>query len=261
MKITNNKGQIFILAYDQGMEVGPSCLNSWSSDIYNIFKLAQEQGFTGIALQKGPASHYSQKYKLGSMLNFSPTSLVLKINGKTRMSATNDVSLAYSTIEYAVSIGATAIGYTVYWGSEYESDMVREAGILQESTKVAGLDFVLWSYPSKKEHDELSTSPKNIAYHARLGLEIGADAVKIKYPHFSEDMNQDDKLSILSEIVQIAGPTKVIFAGGVETKEEDFLNRVQLLKSSGSAGMAVGRNIWASKNPYEVAKRMFEIWK
>lgn len=261
MKISNNKGQIFILAYDQGMEIGPSCLNSWSADIYNIFKLAQDFNFTGIALQKGIAEHYSNKYKLNSVLNFSPTPLILKMNGKSKVSVTNDISLAQTTIENAVKVGAAAIGYTIYWGSDFEADMVKEAGMLQEAAKLANLQFVLWSYPSHKELDEISNSTKHTAYYARLGLELGADVIKIKFPHFTTDLSIADQLAILQEIVQIAAPSKVVFAGGVEQPEDNFLQKCELIKNAGAAGMAVGRNIWGSKTPYETAKKFFEVWK
>ena len=64
-----------LLAYDQGLEHGPTDLNQLNSDPAFIMKLAEEGHFNGIVFQKGIA----EKYYNGNV------PLILKVNGKTQL--------------------------------------------------------------------------------------------------------------------------------------------------------------------------------
>lgn len=259
--ISLQNGKILILAYDQGLEVGPSCLDEWSGNSDNIFSLAMRNGFSGIALQKGLAEQY---YLKKSETSAKIPSLIVKVNGKTSLYTKNSLSLLNCSLDYAKKIGAKAIGYTIYVGSEHESEMMSEASKIQEFCRETRTPFVLWSYPKleslgpKDKSSELSAT--TIAYTARVGYELGADVVKLKFPHFEKELSREDKITILSEIVAIANSTKVLFQGQKLMDEEDFFDNVNLVRESGADGMAIGRNIWGSEHPDLVSEKLLEIW-
>jgi len=70
------KGKGILLAYDQGLEHGPSKdFNEKSVDPAYILEIAEKGKFTGIIFQKGVA----EKYYDGKV------PLVIKVNGKTSL--------------------------------------------------------------------------------------------------------------------------------------------------------------------------------
>ena len=97
-------------------------------------------------------------------------------------------------------------------------------------TIIGHAECLYWDYNSKE----------NMAYAARVGLELGADIVKINYNGNAKD---------LEWAVKSAGRCKVVIAGGVKENEKDFLKNVKDIINSGASGLAIGRNIWQSSNP------------
>jgi class I fructose-bisphosphate aldolase len=74
----------------------------------------------------------------------------------------------------------------------------------------------------------------------RLGLEVGADVAKVKYPGNPESMER---------ACRMAGPTKVVMSGGSKTSDREFLETVEAAIEGGAEGLAVGRNVWQREDP------------
>jgi class I fructose-bisphosphate aldolase len=92
-----------------------------------------------------------------------------------------------------------------------------------------------------------------MAYGARVGLELGADIVKMKYGNKKPD---------LKWAVKCAGKTKIVISGGVKKDEKQFLKQVKDVVDAGAIGLAIGRNIWQSENPMKITKEIKKIiWK
>lgn len=259
-KISNSKGKILILSYDQGLEVGPSCLDEFSANYQNIFNLVNSSKFTGIALQKGFAELYSEKYRLRKFISSDHKPLIVKLNGKTPLNPSNINSAANCSFDYAMRLGATGIGYTIYPGSKDESKQFREAGIIQELCRDAKVPFILWSYAKSQDGSFSEFDPKIIAHAARVGSELGADVIKLKYPKFANGTDSE-MLEILNDIVKIAYPKKVVFAGGSKIGEDEFLRNASIVEKSMAAGMVIGRNVWGSPKCKFVADTLCEIFK
>ncbi len=246
----SRKESIVMLAYDQGFEIGPLTFNDKSFDPKYILDLAVKYKFSCVALHKGLAEKYYPEYS-------DKIPLVVKLNGKTSLYQEEPISRMSCSVDYAKFLGAKAVGYTLYLGSEYEDDMLEELGKAQERARQIGMIFILWAYP-KAYHIENETEPGLVEYAARVGLEVGADVVKIKYPH-SKD-NKIDAEKALSDAVKLAGKCKVLVAGGAKMEEKDFLQKIESIKRSGAYGMAVGRNVWNSENPDKVCNKINELF-
>ncbi len=242
-KITKD-GKALFLAYDQGMEHGPSDFDDENADPENIINIGLKGGFTGIIFQKGVAEQYYKK-EYDSTLP-----LIIKLNGKTNL---NDDPDPYSpqicSVEEALSLGASAVGYTIYVGSRHESKMFKEFSKIEGEAHKANIPFIGWMY-IKGSGAEGKDIRELTAYAARLGLEMGADIIKIKYPG-------DEKS--LRWAVNNAGKTGVVISGGAKEDEGTFLETVQTAMSSGCIGMAVGRNIWQSNSPLEITEKVKKI--
>ncbi len=240
-KITT-KGKALYLAYDQGLELGPDDVGQTAIDPDFVLRIAQEGGYNAIILQKGIAEKYYSKNK-------RKIPLILKLNGKTELSKGDPLSRQICSVKEASEIGAEAVGYTIYIGSEHESLMMAEFGKIVEQAHKINLPVIAWCYPRGKSIKN-ETAPDNVIYAARVGLELGADIVKIKYCG-SE--------SCFSQAVKAAGKTKVMMAGGPKTDKKEFLEHVKDVMAAGAMGVAVGRNVWQNKKPLEITKKIKEI--
>lgn len=240
MSVLFPDGHGLFLAYDQGFEHGPSDFSGENADPAYILKLADSGHFNGFICHRGIAEQYAANRKVP---------LVLKLNGKTSLVSGEPRSLAVASVADAVKLGAMAVGYTVYVGSEYEAEMLAEFGKILDEAHTTGLPVFGWMYPRGKSVKD-PTGPDAVAYAARMGLELGADAVKIHYPGSPEK---------LREIVGLAGKSKVVVAGGLKTDGNDFLVQAKQVMVAGAAGLAVGRNVWQADDPETIAAELRKL--
>ena len=232
----------FFLAYDHGFEHGPSDFNEKNLDPEYILDLAVKGGFTGIVLQKGIA----EKYYLNSPYQ-KKIPLILKLNGKTNLLLDEEPYSAINcSVEYAKKLGAQAVGYTVYLGSKFEAKMFEDFGQIQEKAHHLEMAAILWAYPKPG----LESDPKITEYAGRIGLELGADIIKLKYFGKKESFKQ---------AIELAGRTKVVLSGGQKLDEENFLTVVSEVMKLGAIGVAVGRNVWQRENPLEITEKLRKL--
>lgn len=241
-RITRN-GRAYILAYDHGMEHGPIDFTDKNVDPSYIFDIALKTEATAIAVQKGIA----QKYYVGEARKVP---LIVKLNGKDRLAGGEPYSTQDCTVEEARGLGASAVGYTIYLGSERDWEMMERFGTIVRDAHKAGIAAVAWVYPRGKAVKD-DTSPEITAYAARVALELGADLAKIKYCG-SEDC--------FRWAVKSAGRCAVVLSGGQKTEDPNvFLETLGAVMRAGAIGVAVGRNVWQAENPIETAQKIKEI--
>ncbi|WP_101295797.1 class I fructose-bisphosphate aldolase [Halegenticoccus soli] len=240
----SRNGRSILIAMDHGLERGPSVFESLPerADPSTVFDVATHDAVTGLAVQKGVAETYYPSYE-------DDVTLVAKLNGKTGMVMGDRYSPPIWTVENAAALGAAAIGYTVYTGSNREADMFKEFSRARDAAREADLPVVLWSYPRGQgvnDHD----APDTVAYAARVGLELGADMAKIKHPGTREAVEW---------AVHVAGELPVLMSGGASVSEEAFLRDVHTFMRAGGRGLTVGRNIWQRENPTATLDKLEQL--
>jgi class I fructose-bisphosphate aldolase len=235
------RGKSMLLAYDQGLEHGPlKDFNDKNVDPAYIMDIAIKGGFNGIVFQKGLAEKYYTK----------KVPLILKVNGKAALAKGEPMSRQNCSVEYALSLGAKAVGYTIYLGSSFEQEMFQEFGRIQEQAHEHGIPAIAWVYPRGQAVTD-DQSKEIVSYAARTGLELGADAVKIKYTGDPQSF---------AWAVRSAGKARVYMSGGPKAPtERDFLIQVKGVMEAGGTGVAVGRNVWQHDEPLTVARQLKEI--
>jgi class I fructose-bisphosphate aldolase len=127
--------------------------------------------------------------------------------------------------------------------------MAEEFRDAHEKAREHDMAVVMWSYP-RGQGLKNDTSPSTIAYAARLGLELGADIAKVKYPGSPEAMEWACKA---------AGPTKVVMSGGSKADDRTFLETVESAMNAGAAGLAVGRNVFQRENAEELLDALEQV--
>jgi fructose-bisphosphate aldolase, class I len=237
MKINTSKivrnGRSMLLAYDQGLEHGPKDFNLTTADPKYIFDIALEGMYDGLIVQAGIAEKYYHGY-------YKDVPLIIKLNGKTNFIDEAPISRQNCSVDRAIKLGASAVGYTVYVGSPHEPEMFVEFSKIVEQAHDYGIPVIGWMYPrGPKIVNELSSDI--LAYSARVGLELGADILKMKYNHDPEGYKW---------VIRCAGRARVLIAGGAEMEEHAFLSMTDDIIKTGAIGIAVGRNVWQHDKPY-----------
>jgi fructose-bisphosphate aldolase, class I len=234
-------GKSMLLAYDQGLEHGPSAdFNEKNVDPAMIMETASRGRFNGVVFQKGVADRFYD----------GKVPLIVKVNGKTSLPKGEPVSRQVCSVEHAVSLGAKGVGYTIYLGSGFESEMFQEFGRVQEQAHARGIAAIAWIYP-RGAAVQNDTSKETVAYAARAGLELGADAVKIKYTGDSASF---------SWAVRAAAGVRVFMSGGPKAPTDaDFLAQVKGVMDAGATGLAVGRNVWQNEEPLAMAEKLRNV--
>jgi len=238
--LTDNK--TLMLAYDQGLEHGPIDFNETNIDPHYMINIGIHGKFNALIFQKGIAEHYHEHYR-------KKIPLVVKLNGKSNIPRIFPIAKQICSVKKAVQLGAAAVGYTIYVGSPLEPEIFEEFGRIQEEAHDYGLPVITWMYPRGRfVTNETSTSM--LAYAARIGLELGADMIKIKY---------NDKMEEYKWVVKCAGKTKFVVAGGPKLSDRELLTRTRSMMQIGVTGVAIGRNVWQHEAPLKITAALKKI--
>ncbi len=245
MAATRETGRLMLFACDQKMEhlnkdfYGEG-ISEDDLDPEHLFKIGSE-GLCGVlAGQRGLIARYAPDYP---NINY-----LVKMNSKTNLVKTDqqdpysaqlhDLEAVLAMREAGVNI--VGLGYTIYLGSEFEYQMLAEAGQLIAEAHAEGLIVVLWIYPRgsavKAEKDA-----DLIAGAAGVAVCLGSDFVKVNPPVAADGKTSAELLAIASKA---AGRTGLVCAGGSNKDPKEFLSDLyDQIHVGGACGNATGRNI------------------
>lgn len=176
-------GYVSILPVDQGIEhsAGASFApNPIYFDPENIVKLAIEGGCNAVASTYGVLGAVARKYA-------HKIPFIVKVNHNEFISYPNKFDqIMFGTIKDAWNMGATAIGATIYFGSDESSRQIVEVAKAFEYAHELGMATVLWCYlrnsSFKKDGVDYHTAADLTAQANHLGVTIQADIIKQKLP-------------------------------------------------------------------------------
>jgi fructose-bisphosphate aldolase / 6-deoxy-5-ketofructose 1-phosphate synthase len=258
-RMTRGRGRLMLFAGDQKAEHLNDDFFGQGIDLQDalpehLFRIASAANIGVFAAQLGLVARYGMDY--------SNVPYLVKMNSKTNLVKTDQsepVSNQWLNVSDVVDFKESSgldilgVGYTIYIGSELESEMLSEAARLVFQAHQAGLVSVLWIYPrGKAVKDE--KDPHLIAGAAGVAAALGSDFVKVNYPK-KAGLDPAETAQAFREAVLAAGRTKVVCAGGESTDPRQFLQRLHdQIHISGASGNATGRNI--HQKPLDEAVRL-----
>ncbi len=179
-------GYVSILPVDQGIEhsAGASFApNPIYFDPENIVKLAIEGGCNAVASTFGVLATCSRKYA-------HKIPFIVKINHNEFLSYPNKYDqIMFGSVDEAWNMGATAVGATIYFGSDESARQIQEVAQAFERAHELGMPTILWCYlrnsAFKKDGVDYHAAADLTAQANHLGVTIQADIIKQKLPNIN----------------------------------------------------------------------------
>ncbi len=243
-------GRLVILPVDQGFEHGPArsfAPNPPAYDPHYHFSLAIDAGLSAYAAPLGMIEAGADTFA-GQI----PT--ILKLNSSNSHATSKDQAV-YGSVDDALRLGCSAIGFTIYPGSDDQFEMMEELRELAAEAKAVGLAVVVWSYPRGGNLSKAGETAIDVtAYAAHMAALLGAHIIKVKPP--TDHVEQEDAkkayanldISTLEARIEhvvascFEGKRLVVFSGGAAKDEAGLLDEIRQIRDGGGTGSIIGRN-------------------
>jgi class I fructose-bisphosphate aldolase len=248
-------GKLVILPVDQGFEHGPArsfAPNPPAYDPHYHFQLAIDAGLSAYAAPLGMLEAGADTFA-GQI----PT--ILKLNSANSLSRLKEDAdqAVTASVSDALKLGCSAVGFTIYPGSDAAYEQFEEIRELAEEAKSVGLAVVIWSYPRGGDLSKAAETAVDIcAYAAHMAALLGAHIIKVKPPtavvalEAAKKTYETQRIPIatmterIRHVVQACfnGRRIVVFSGG-EAKDLDSLYaEIREIRDGGANGSIIGRN-------------------
>ena len=270
-------GKLVILPVDQGFEHGPArsfAKNPAGYDPHYHYQLAIDAGTNAYAATLG-----SLQAGADTFVGQVPT--ILKYNSSNSLASRNnqDYNQAVTgSVQDALELGCSAVGFTIYPGSDNQFEMMEEVRDMIREAKDCGLPSVVWAYArGEGVTKEGQTAMDVIAYSAHLACMLGAHIVKVKLP--GEHIMQDEARKVFEENnIDISTPTArvkevvrscfngrrmVVFSGGAAKGKDAVFEDAKAIKAGGGNGSIIGRNSFQreKKEGLKLLGKIMDIYK
>ncbi len=257
-------GKMIILPVDQGFEHGPArsfAVNAPAYDPHYHYQIAIDAGLNAYAAPLGMLEAGADTFA-GQI----PT--ILKLNSSNSWATSVDQAVTGS-VDDALRLGCSAIGFTIYPGADDVMEMIEEFRELALEAKSVGLATVLWSYPRGGKLTKEGELALDVgAYAAHMAALLGAHIIKVKLP--SNHIEQQDALksyeggdwstqsSRVAHVVKSCfnGRRLVVFSGGAAKGADAVYQDARDIRDGGGNGSIIGRNTF--QRPRDEALAMLD---
>jgi len=269
-------GKMIILPVDQGFEHGPArsfAANPAAYDPHYHYSLAIEAGLNAYAAPLGMLEAGADTFA-GQI----PT--ILKANSANSLipsEAPKDQAITAS-VDDALRLGCTAIGFTVYPGSSMGLEMFEEISEMRAEAAARGLATVIWSYPRGEALTKDGETAIDIgAYATQIAALLGAHVIKVKLStdHLelkeARKVYEAEKIDISTQAARVADCVKaafngrrlIVFSGGSKKGADGVYDDARAIRDGGGNGSIIGRNTFQRPKPeaMEMLGHLVDIYK
>ncbi len=211
-----------IIAMDHGLPgMGPLGHLTHPEDLIQQIKAG---GADAILTTPGIASHFAEYMgRLGLIIRLDGAATTLgKGFGEMRLIA---------SVEDALRLGADAVAVMGYCGTEDERVSLETVGKVATECRKLGIPLMAEMLPLGFQG---KPNVQQIALAARIGAELGADIIKTKYTGTPEEYREVTDTCF----------APVLILGGSARSSDEMITEVKDALRAGSAGVAIGRNVW-----------------
>jgi class I fructose-bisphosphate aldolase len=269
-------GKMIILPVDQGFEHGPArsfAPNPAAYDPHYHYQLAIDAGLNAYAAPLGMLEAGADTFA-GAI----PT--ILKVNSSNSLlpsEAPKDQSIT-ATVDDALRLGCSAIGFTIYPGSSCSLDMFEEISEMRREAASVGVATVIWSYPRGEDLSKDGETAIDVtAYATQIAALLGAHIIKVKLS--TDHLEQKEakaaydknKLAIATQADRVADCVKsafngrrlIVFSGGAAKGEDSVFDDARAIRDGGGNGSIIGRNSFqrSREDALALLAKLVDIYK
>ncbi|MEL6677690.1 MAG: class I fructose-bisphosphate aldolase [Pseudomonadota bacterium] len=269
-------GKMIILPVDQGFEHGPArsfAPNPAAYDPHYHYQLALDAGLNAYAAPLGMLEAGADTFA-GQI----PT--ILKVNSANSLipAEAPKTQAITASVDDALRIGASAIGFTIYPGSSAALDMFSDIAAMREEAAAKGIATVIWSYPRGEALDKDGETAIDIAaYAAQIAALLGAHVIKIKLStdHLSlgeaKKVYEAENIDIATQAARVRhcveaafnGRRIMVFSGGSKKGTDSVYDDARAIRDGGGNGSIIGRNTFQRERGDALAMlgQLIDIYK
>jgi len=186
-------------------------------------------GADAVMTSFGIASHFARE--------LVPVGLILRSDGAATKLGQDVPAPVWFGVEEALRLGADALCISAYPGDHKEQATFDNLVSVAREADTWGLALQAEMVPGGMGSGPEFRTVENVALAARVGIELGADWVKIPYvPGFEQ-------------VTGVCFKPVVIMGGAQRGSEFEFLSEIRAAMDAGAAGGTIGRNIFESDDP------------
>ncbi|WP_086706437.1 2-amino-3,7-dideoxy-D-threo-hept-6-ulosonate synthase [Streptomyces antimycoticus] len=238
-RLTQPGDGLFLVPMDHSITTGPIMS---ADELNRVVRTVSECGADGVVLHQGRARFLDAEL-------FRNLSLIVHLSASTSQAPDTDEKVLVAAVEQAVELGADAASIHVNLGSDTESKQLADLGRVADRCRRWGMPLLVMIYP-RGPRIANPADPALVAHAANVAADLGADIVKTLYTGSVETM---------AEVVESC-PIPVIAAGGAPVGTEAHLYRsIRDIMRSGTAGVAVGRNVFLADDVARTTRGIADI--
>jgi len=234
-----NNNRTIIVPMDHGVTVGPI---DGLIDMRETINQVAEGGANAVLMHKGlvRCSHRKRGRDVG---------LIIHLSASTTISPFPNAKTLVGSVEDALKLGADGVSLHINLGDETERHMLEDFGRITSSSTEWGVPVLAMVYARgpkvKNEYD-----PEIVAHCARVGLELGADVVKVPYTGDVESFAK----------VCDACCVPIVIAGGPKLSNvRDLVTMAHDSVQAGGSGLSIGRNIFQYAQPSRLVQALHGV--
>lgn len=234
--ISRTNGRTIIVPMDHGVTLGAV------DGLYDMREAVSDMscgGADAVLMHKGLIRCGHRNYG-------KDVGLIMHLSASTMLTPNANTKTLVGTVEESIKHGADCVSVHINLGDDNESKMLSDFGRVAEACDNWCIPLLAMVYargPKVKD----GYSPDIVAHCARVGVELGADIVKVAYPGSQEGF----------EKVVDCCCVPVVIAGGerMETTRQ-ILEMVHDSLKAGGAGISIGRNVFQHHNRVALIKAL-----
>lgn len=237
--VNRRNGRTIIVPMDHGVTLGAvdGLLNMREA----VNDMA-EGGADAVLMHKGliRCSHRSSGKDVG---------LIVHLSASTALSPHGNTKTLVGTVEEGIKHGADCVSVHINLGDDNEGQMLHDMGKVAEACANWQMPLLAMVY-ARGPRVQNSYDPQVVAHCARVGVELGADIVKVPY---TGDMDS------FHDVVSACCVPVVIAGGERMESSRQILKMVSDSIRAGGAGISVGRNVFQHPNRVALVKALRTI--
>ena len=237
--INRDNGRTIIVPMDHGVTIGAVDGLVDMRETVNDMAIG---GADAVLMHKGlvRCSHRSAGKDIG---------LIVHLSASTALSPNGNTKTLVGTVEEGIKHGADCVSVHVNLGDPNERLMLSDLGKVAEACDNWHMPLLAMVYARGPQVPN-GYDPKVVAHCARVGVELGADIVKVPYTGDIESF---------ADVVGACCVPVVIAGGELMDSTRQLLQMVHNSVKAGGAGVSIGRNVFQHPRRIELVRAMRAI--